>query len=177
MLPRWLSDSPSSSSPWERGSLMPRGVYLRSRPAPWPGFVPFSQGRCVGYVVDTQTGCWNWKGCTSKKGYGRLFIAGKLAIAHRVYYERVHGKIPNNLQIDHLCRNRSCVNPSHLEAVTLQENQARGAWAAKTHCPQGHPYEGKNLIIWRNRRQCRECARIHKRSYKAKTKEAAARAS
>jgi len=124
-----------------------------------------------------QTGCWLWNGYIEKNGYGRIFSGGKMRWAHIVSYELFVGDIPEGEELDHLCRNHSCVNPSHLEPVTHQENMVRspiGAPAthrAKTHCPQGHPYSGDNLITYRGMRYCRECGKRYKRAYKIRQKE------
>jgi hypothetical protein len=76
----------------------------------------------VDYVVDTLTGCWVWQRGVTALGYG----CDKDGMAHRVYYERHKGPIPEGLYIDHLCRNPPCVNPDHLEPVTPAENIRRG---------------------------------------------------
>ena len=81
----------------------------------------------VEYIVDPDTGCWNWQLFVSARGYGRS--GGKdhsSSLAHRVVYERLVGPIPEGLQLDHLCRNPRCVNPAHLEPVTQNVNQRRG---------------------------------------------------
>lgn len=84
--------------------------------------------------------------------------------AHRVYYEARFGPIPAGLQLDHLCRNRGCVNPDHLEPVTCRENLMRGhtvaaANAKKTHCNAGHALAGDNLRVWKGKRYCIVCQR------------------
>ena len=113
-------------------------------------------------------GCWEWGGARSKAGYGQIRSGGRgvLLYAHRVAYELARGPIPPGLVIDHLCRNRGCVNPDHLEVVTNGENLLRGDTfaaenARKTHCPYGHPYQGDNLYLTpkHGHRQCRICTR------------------
>lgn len=86
----------------------------------------------------------------------------KDAGAHRVAYEEIMGPVPEGLELDHLCRTRSCVNPSHLEPVTHRENMNRGdvATRRKTHCPKGHPYDEENTGIYNGYRNCRACARL-----------------
>ena len=90
--------------------------------------------------------CWVWTAWRIKNGYGRIQLTSrKPALAHRAVYEILVGPIPEGLTLDHLCRNRACVNPSHLEPVTMRENALRGIGptainARKTHCPKGHPF-------------------------------------
>lgn len=103
--------------------------------------------------------CWLWLKCVTD-GYGRLTVNGKLLLAHRYSYELFKGKIEDDLQIDHLCRIRRCVNPDHLEAVTLTVNLLRGisANALKTHCPKGHEYNALNTYFTSTgNRKCRAC--------------------
>lgn len=119
--------------------------------------------------VKKTKGCWKWLGSTeTTKGYGVIWFGNKKTLfAHRVSYEIHVGKIPEGLQIDHLCRNRSCVNPKHMEVVTLKENVLRGEGITarnlrKTHCPLGHEYSKENTYVHRNSRQCKICKRKRK---------------
>jgi hypothetical protein len=119
--------------------------------------------------IGTEDECWPWSGGTST-GYGRLWVPGVGHVpAHRISYEALRGPIPAGLVIDHLCRNRACINPAHLEPVTLKENILRGEGMAarrarQTHCKRGHPLSGANLYRYRDgRRDCRACWSIRKK--------------
>lgn len=108
--------------------------------------------------------CILWPGEITHKGYGRFRCNGRWHSAHRAAYEQYYGvRIPKGMHIDHLCRNRSCINPLHLEVVTPKENLMRGDTiaarnAAKTHCKRGHPLSGDNLMVLRSgSRRCRVC--------------------
>lgn len=117
------------------------------------------------YIPEPMSGCWLWLGETAGKGYGRF----RKRKAYRFSYEQAKGAIPDGLVIDHLCRNKLCVNPDHLEAVTSKENTLRGTGptsvnARRTHCTHGHPFDEKNTIIklrqGKRHRSCRQCENI-----------------
>lgn len=117
-----------------------------------------------GRTVTGPNGCLLWTGSLDRAGYGRVLIDGRYRPAHRVIYELSRGPIPEGLVLDHLCRTPRCVNPEHLEPVTIAENLKRGRPsqyqlnAMKTHCLRGHPLEGENLCNRRDgKRQCRTC--------------------
>lgn len=124
-----------------------------------------------GLVDKTDKGCWMWRGAATKLGYGLTKMNGRTVLAHRASYIHHRGEIEKQLVLDHLCRNRKCVNPEHLEPVTQKENVRRGAgWMSetlrnpthRTHCDQGHQWDETNTI-WRPRRDgrttrlCRAC--------------------
>ena len=122
------------------------------------------------------TGCWEWTGWIENNGYGRVSINSKNALVHKVVYEALVGEIPEGLTLDHLCKVRHCVNPDHLEVVTLQENVLRGSSpvainAKKTKCDTGHDLSTSNVYMTPNgRRQCRECQNRRSRAWYRKNK-------
>ena len=119
----------------------------------------------------SHVGCWSWMGATNQLGYGIFRQTRRNAtVAHRYAYIQMAGPIPTGLTLDHLCRNRGCVNPLHLEPVTLRENILRGQGfaainARKTHCLHGHPFNAKNTAVRKDgkragHRVCRACDAI-----------------
>ena len=137
--------------------------------------------RFKSFIIKTGN-CWEWTGTIQPNGYGQFTNNNKKIMAHRFAYELWVETIPEGLVIDHICKNHSCVNPDHLEAVTQKENCLRGDGgkhgnhikgknhpeSQKTHCPQGHEYTGNNLYIDpKGHRYCISCRKNHdKRRYK-----------
>jgi hypothetical protein len=111
--------------------------------------------------------CWNWTGSVHSTGYGRLRLCNKLTFAHRAAWILMRGPLKDGETIDHLCHNKLCVNPDHLEPVSRGEN-ARRYMLSRTHCAKGHPFNEENTAINHNgHRRCRECGRAYSRKYEA----------
>ncbi len=108
-------------------------------------------------------GCWEWLGGRNSWGYGVSYENHRAQPAHRVVYERLVGPIPEGLELDHLCRNRACCNPGHLEPVTRQENLRRcAAGVLKTRCRNNHELAGNTVIDANGWRRCTACAEAKK---------------
>lgn len=123
----------------------------------------------IGHVInnvhiDEETDCWLWAKPSHRDGYARARLNQKYQLVHRFMWKYAYDQpVPEGLELDHLCRNKACVNPAHLEPVTHLENVRRGTagqWEAKkTHCTRGHPYEGEHLRVnaRSGKRACRTC--------------------
>ena len=125
--------------------------------------------------VDRREGdeCWNWTAAIDAYGYGKFWNGNHIS-AHRFSYELLIGPIRQKLTLDHLCRNRRCVNPTHLEQVTVRQNVLRGEGlsalnARKSQCKNGHPFTPENTYLdTRSRRVCRTCMSAYQKKYKPK---------
>lgn len=145
--------------------------------------------RFLQYVAPGPNGCIEWTGGLNGAGYGQFYYGKRTrgqtipgdtgkGYAHRWSYEHYVGPIPEGLHLDHLCRNPICVNPAHLEPVTIRENLLRGVGpsaihAKKTHCPAGHEYAGDNLYVHPTKRMryCRTCGRERAKQARDRAKE------
>ena len=147
------------------------------------------------FEVDASTKCWNWTSTLSKKGYGEMWDGQKKTSAHRFSYTSYVDSIPEGYQIDHLCRNRKCVNPFHLEAVTPLENTTRSPlnppliagiergrlrtleYESRTSCVHGHEYTKENTNFYMNkkgikRRRCKICQSVTNKKWEMNRMEA-----
>ena len=124
--------------------------------------------------VEKSDGCWQWIGARDRSGYGRFTSFPSYGtLAHRISFAICGGVLVTGLEMDHLCRNRGCVRPDHLEQVSHLENVRRGEGsivtkrlrAARTHCKWGHAFTGSNVHNYLGKRICRECRRRRKAVY------------
>jgi hypothetical protein len=132
--------------------------------------------RIKGNIEILENGCWKWLPTLNEGGYGRLW--GDMA--HRLSYSAYIGPIGKGLDIDHLCRNRYCVNPKHLEPVTRRDNLLRGIGTdlqkrkalEKTHCPEGHELTMENIYIrpCDGVRICMTCKKIKSEKWQKENK-------
>lgn len=139
-----------------------------------------SRKRLLSKITKTEN-CWLWNGTIGVYGYGKIYIDGKHKRAHRAVYEALVGEIPEGMVLDHLCEVKSCVNPSHLEPVTISENLSRSINTQmsvnkrKTHCLNGHEFTKENTYYRKDRngnRDCRKCQTARTKIYLAKQKRA-----
>lgn len=121
--------------------------------------------------------CLVWQLSGLAKGYGQIWVGpgkGHMRLAHRISYELWVGPIPEGWEIDHLCKNKACIEPTHLEAVSREEHQRRtdqGAFnLAKTQCPEGHAYDETNTYRHGTRRHCKTCRRARVRRWREQQK-------
>lgn len=124
--------------------------------------------KLLGRVLEAIGGedCWEWHGTRDAAGYGVIRVGDRILRAHRVVYEAAVAQIPDLLVLDHLCENKGCVNPDHLEPVTHGENTRRAA-AKRDHCVHGHTYTDENTGHKPDgSRRCRACGRAAAKRYR-----------
>lgn len=153
--------APAPSAEEQRASLSDPEFAPMPTPPRYPGQPGPRQLRMternIAFEID-DNGCYVWTGPLNSGGYGTAMYFGKLRTAHRAIWLDTVGQIADGLHLDHLCRNRACINPDHMEPVTAQENIRRGSSPTKTECKWGHSYTSENTLRDRNgRRLCRIC--------------------
>jgi HNH endonuclease len=144
----------------------PTSRRVRCHPMPTEEVLQKLWDRMVDKFDIHENGCWVWNRTISSQGYGRLGRTGTTNFAHRISYWFHVGGIPEGLDLDHKCRCRACINPSHLEPVTNKVNAQRGRAGAhnreKTECAKGHAFDSRNTGVRANgTRYCRECLRAN----------------
>lgn len=143
-----------------------------------PKNLPIEERFMLYVCPDPNSGCWLWSGADDGNGYGLFGVSNdnRSEKAHRVSYKLFKGKISKGLVLDHLCRVRCCVNPEHLEQVTMRENNRRGLNGIlripQSHCKRGHKLSGENLYTHKKdgRRGCRACRKMASKAYYEKKK-------
>lgn len=140
---------------------MPRGIYARPDPSLTIADRFWSK---VDVLGESPADCWLWTASKTADGYGQFRVAGRNVYAHRFAYEQQHGPVATQTTLDHLCRTRACVRPSHLDPVSNRENVLRGSGitarqARLTHCKNGHEFTEENTYFWRGMRRCQACRR------------------
>lgn len=121
-------------------------------------------------AVEDSKGCWVWQGWKDN-GYGKVRSKGKQYKVHRVSYEFLVCEIPDGLVIDHLCKNRACINPWHMEPVTQAVNASRVDQTCKmngSHCGNGHELTEENIYMYQEQRKCKACRRDAQRRFREK---------
>lgn len=136
----------------------------------------FIQGRFWTNIEHNSQGCWLWRGAKNNLGYGCTWYMGQAYVAHRLAWKLWGNVLQSGLELDHLCKNRNCINPNHLEAVTHRENILRGVSPAATHakktkCPKGHNFDRTiTRKTGKTQRVCSICIKEYAKWYRKKTK-------
>jgi hypothetical protein len=129
----------------------------------------YTEGYLKAFTIENDVCCWIWQGARQPNGYGRVACNQTgTTMVHRVMYVLVHGAISSEVEIDHKCNNRACINPLHLHVVTHQENKRleKERNKSKTHCLRGHEYTKENVYIDpKGTRICRKCKVILQQNY------------
>ena len=131
--------------------------------------------RFMNKIHENTSGCWDWLGHITENGYGQFWYEGRFFRSHRIallFFRGIDLPIGSAiLQVDHLCRNRKCVNPDHLEVVTPRMNNSRSESISrkngdKTHCLHGHELSNENVYSYHGKRVCRKCMSENDKRYK-----------